>query len=135
MGETCEVAALQRTGDHTPWPVDRSTRIADTCAQHAAEKRYHGVTLSDLSAVSGVSERRVRRAFYESFGISPTVYLRTAALHEVRRALIEGMPARDAVTRAASEYGFWHLGRFAAQYRFVFGERPSETVAQRARAC
>ena len=56
-----------------------------------------------------------------------------AALREVRRALLDGPFARDPVTRAASDFGFWHLSRFAGQYRALFGESPSETVA-RARA-
>ena len=63
-------------------------------------------------------------------GLSPTAYLRAAALREVRRRLLEDPFAHDPVTRAASEFGFWHLSRFAGQYRAQFGESPSETVAQ-----
>ena len=54
--------------------------------------------------------------------------MRLAALREVRRSLIEQPHNRDAVTRAASDFGFWHLSRFAGHYRAVFGESPSETV-------
>ena len=39
----------------------------------------------------------------------------------------------DAVTRAVSDFGFWHLGRFAGQYRALFGEPPSGTVAREGR--
>ena len=42
-------------------------------------------------------------------------------------------PRHDAVTRAASEFGFWHLSRFAGQYRALFGESPSTTLAQRSK--
>ena len=41
--------------------------------------RYQGVTMSDLSAVAGVSERRVRDAFSDWLGMSPTAYLRVAS--------------------------------------------------------
>ena len=91
------------------------------------------MTLSDLSAAASVSERRVRDAFSDCHGMSPTAFLRVAALLEVRRALLAAPTVRDAVTRAASDYGFWHLGRFAGQYRALFGESPSITLA-RARA-
>ena len=112
-----------------------SLRIVRTCAQYAASVQYQRVTLSDLSAVAGVSERRVRDAFNDCHGLSPTTYIRVAALREVRRALLDGPFARDPVTRAASDFGFWHLSRFAGQYRAFFGESPSETVARaRARA-
>ena len=111
-----------------------SLRIVRACVQYAASVQYQGVTLSDLSAVAGVSERRVRDAFNDCHGMSPTAYFRVAALREVRRTLLDGPFARDPVTRAASEFGFWHLSRFAGQYRALFGESPSETVA-RGRAC
>ncbi len=110
-----------------------SLRIVWTCVQYAASVQYQRVTLSDLSAAAGVSERRVRDAFNDCHGMSPTAYLRVAALREVRRKLLDGPFARDPVTRAASDFGFWHLSRFAGQYRALFGESPSETVA-RARA-
>ena len=93
---------------------------------------YQSVTLAGLCGAAGVSERRVRQAFYDCFGMSPTAYLRIAALNEVRRELVEGPPMHDAVTRAASDFGFWHLSRFAGQYRALFGESPSTTLAHRA---
>jgi AraC-like DNA-binding protein len=32
------------------------------------------------------------------------------------------------ITEAAAEWGFWHMGKFAADYRRQFGELPSETL-------
>ncbi len=60
--------------------------------------------------------------------MSPTGYLRIAALNEVRRTLLDGRRVRDGVSRAASDCGFWHLSRFAGQYRALFGESPSATL-------
>lgn len=111
-----------------------SVSIARTCEEHATRARYQGVTLADLCAAASASERRVRQAFYECYGLSPTAYLRVAALHEVRRRLIEGPPSRDAVSRAAADFGFWHLSRFSSQYRALFGESPSATLDHRSQA-
>jgi AraC-like DNA-binding protein len=61
--------------------------------------------------------------------MSPTAFLRFAALCEVRRALLDDPFARDPISRAASDFGFWHLSRFAGHYRALFGESPSDTVA------
>jgi AraC family transcriptional regulator, ethanolamine operon transcriptional activator len=110
-----------------------STRITEICISHSERARFQGITLPELCAVAGVSERRLRDAFYECCGASPTVHLRVLALRAVRRALVDDPTARDAVTRAASDFGFWHLSRFASHYRSLFGESPSATVA-RARA-
>jgi AraC family ethanolamine operon transcriptional activator len=52
-------------------------------------------------------------------------------LNKVRRAL-RAADAATTVTEAAMRFGFFHLGRFSAQYHRLFGERPSDTL-QRAR--
>ena len=109
-----------------------STRIVRTCEDYARKWRYQNVTLADLCEASGVSERRVRSAFYECYQMSPTAYLRVIALNAVRRELVDGPHLRDAVSRAATDWGFWHLSRFAAQYRALFGESPRHTLSHRA---
>ena len=120
--------------EEVPADTDPSSiRIAGACETYAGQTRYHNVTLEDLRRASGASERRIRHAFNECYGVPPTVFLRSAALHEVRRTLLEGPEARDAVSRAASDFGFRHLSRFADQYRALFGELPSATVARRTR--
>ena len=108
-----------------------SARIVRTCEDYARKWRYQNVTLADLCEASGVSERRVRSAFYECYQMSPTAYLRVAALNAVRRELIEGPRLRNAVSHAAADWGFWHLSRFAAQYRVLFGESPRHTLSHR----
>jgi AraC family transcriptional regulator, ethanolamine operon transcriptional activator len=109
-----------------------SARIVRTCEDYARKWRYQDVTLAGLCEASGVSERRVRSAFYECYQMSPTAYLRVAALNAVRRDLVEGPRLRDAVSHAATDWGFWHLSRFAAQYRALFGESPRHTLSHRA---
>ena len=108
-----------------------SVMIARTCEDYAKKLRYQNVTLADLCKASGVSERRVRSAFYQCYEMSPTAYLRVTALTAVRHELLGGPDGRDAVSRAATDWGFWHLSRFAAQYRALFGELPSRTLGHR----
>ena len=45
-----------------------------------------------------------------------------------RRALREATPDAMTVTDVATRYGFWQLGRFAVEYRSLFGELPSVTL-------
>jgi AraC family transcriptional regulator, ethanolamine operon transcriptional activator len=127
--------AIENNGPvHGPRTRLNSLRVVRACEDHAARARYQGVTLADLCVASSASERWVRHAFHDCFGMSPTSYLRVIALHEVRHALLHELPGYDTVGRAASDFGFWHLGRFAAQYRALFGESPSTTLGRRLRA-
>jgi hypothetical protein len=42
--------------------------------------------------------------------------------------LLRQSPQRGPVSIAATDHGFSHLGRFAAEYQAMFGERPGQTV-------
>lgn len=79
----------------------------------------------DLCRELGVSDRTLRLAFRERFGVGPMAYFKCLRLNAVRSQL-RADPAA-AVAAAARAFGFHHLGNFAADYRRLFGERPSET--------
>jgi AraC family ethanolamine operon transcriptional activator len=92
-------------------------------------KRHVGepVSIAQLSSVSGVSERSLRNAFYDVCTTSPKRYLRLLQLHQVRRALRAPNEAAT-VTDVATLHGFFELGRFAGEYKALFGEVPSQTL-------
>ena len=67
-----EIAVRSLAGDSSrSWPYQSarltSAKIARTCEDYARKWRYQNVTLADLCEASGVSERRVRSAFYECY--------------------------------------------------------------------
>ena len=86
------------------------------------------IHIAELCAVTGVSERSLRNACHAVCGTSPKRYLTRRRLEAVRHALSEARPGRDTVTRIATDYGFFELGRFAGIYTSFFGERPSDTL-------
>jgi AraC family transcriptional regulator, ethanolamine operon transcriptional activator len=86
------------------------------------------VSISRVSRHVGLSERGLRNAFYRVRGMSPTRCLRVERLEGVRRALRDRRTERLTVTDVAVYYGFYQLGRFAAEYKKAFGEVPSETL-------
>ena len=53
----------------------RSIRIAGACKSYAVEARYQNLRLTDLCRAAGASERRVRHAFNECYGMSPMAFL------------------------------------------------------------
>ena len=86
------------------------------------------ITVSDVYEYSAVSWRTLDRAFGERFGITPKQYIVARRLAGARRALVAAKPGTT-VTGIANDWGFWHLGRFSADYNRMFGELPSTTLA------
>jgi AraC-like DNA-binding protein len=84
--------------------------------------------IPEISKLVGVSSRTLRLASQEILGVSPLQYLLLRRMHMARLALRNADPADARVTEIATEHGFWELGRFAVQYRALFGETPSDTL-------
>jgi AraC-like DNA-binding protein len=87
-------------------------------------------TIAELARTTGVSARTLQTAFAKSGEPPPMTYLRRLRLHRVRAELVDAAQSGSAlaVTTVASRWGFVHLGRFAQQYRQLFGESPSQTL-------
>jgi AraC-like DNA-binding protein len=83
-------------------------------------------TTADLAARAGVGARALHVAFQDLVGMPPMTYVRCVRLDRVHDELAGGT-ARS-VTDVAADWGFFHPGRFARQYRERFGELPSETA-------
>jgi AraC-like DNA-binding protein len=116
---------------------------ADTGEDRAAQRRHslimrrfrraveenpdRGLYIPELAAAIGVSNSTLRRCCQEQLGVSPKRYLMLRRMHLARRALRDS-PGLPTVTEIATRYGFWELGRFAVEYRSLFGEPPSNTL-------
>jgi AraC family ethanolamine operon transcriptional activator len=62
--------------------------------------------------------------------ISPQRYLRYMRLNGLHRDLRRRSAGQTTVTEAATHWGFVELGRTAVEYRELFGEPPSTTLAR-----
>jgi AraC family ethanolamine operon transcriptional activator len=85
------------------------------------------LTLTHLCEALGTSSRALCYGFQEMFGMSPMSYLKILRLQSVHRALKLAGPEYETVTEIASQFGFYHLGYFAHDYKQMFGELPSAT--------
>jgi AraC-like DNA-binding protein len=94
--------------------------------QHVDQPLY----LPELCREIGASERTLRECCQEHLGVGPKHYLLLRRMHLVRRALRESSATSTTVTEIATRYGFWQFGRLAVEYRTVFGETPSATLAR-----
>ena len=98
-------------------------RALDWLRSHFSEP----VDLEQLASVAGVRPRTLENHFRTFLGTTPFGWLRQARFASARRAL-ESARADATVTRVALANGFSQLGRFAAEYRAIFGETPSATL-------
>jgi AraC family ethanolamine operon transcriptional activator len=99
-------------------------RSLDFVDQHQSEY----LCVEQLATAAGISERTLRDAFQQYFGIAPMQYLKQRTLHQVRKALKASNSSVATVTQIATQFGVWELGRFARDYRNLFGELPSQTL-------
>lgn len=89
------------------------------------------MSIADLVAHCGVSERTLRKHFRTFMAVSPLTCWRRLRLAAARSCLLEGSN-KTSITEIATRFGFGHFGRFAQDYRAHFGETPSSTL-QRSR--
>lgn len=103
-------------------------RVVMLAEEFILETGDEDLSVLDVCQEIGVSQRTLEYAFQERFQMTPKTYLRTFKLNEVRKALRRADPAASTVIEIAAQWGFWHMGQFAADYRSHFGELPSETL-------
>jgi AraC-like DNA-binding protein len=140
VGEGLALAWLRAlTSDRKRGLADSNGRARDRAMRLCLERLEHAdwmqLTPSVLCEVGGVGERTLQYAFRERFGLTPAAFLKVRRLTAVRKALERsaGSPTVS-VGDLAADFGFWHTGQFAADYRRAFGETPSQTVEQGSRA-
>jgi AraC-like DNA-binding protein len=85
------------------------------------------VNLDLLASIAGVRPRTLESHFKTFLGTTPLGWLRRTRFANARRELESGR-TDVTVTRIALANGFGNLGRFAVEYRVIFGEAPSATL-------
>jgi AraC family ethanolamine operon transcriptional activator len=109
----------------------RYQAITDRVQQIMCQLSGEPIHIGFLCETCGVTERTLRNAFRSIHGTTPYRYLRTRRMWEAREALLHADSAAT-VTSIAMQFGFLELGRFSVEYRYAFGERPSDTLRRSA---
>jgi AraC family ethanolamine operon transcriptional activator len=103
-------------------------RLVARVLEHVRATDPVNLSIPQLCRAAGVEQRSLEYAFRETFDLTPLGFLKLRHLHSARHRLILADPRDMAVSDIAYREGFYHLGRFAAAYRSIFGEYPSETL-------
>jgi len=106
-----------------------ATQSVVRLAQRVIEERGgDDLTMSDIARECHVTPRALQYAFRRHLDCTPHAYLRQVRLDLVHQVLRDGSVSN--VGDAAARFGFFNPGRFAAEYRQVFGENPGQTLAR-----
>jgi AraC family transcriptional regulator, ethanolamine operon transcriptional activator len=102
--------------------------------EYVRSRPEENIYVGDLVENVGISPRALYRCFHRYLKIGPKDYLKYRQLNLVRRALrldATVLGHKNPVTTTFSNYGVSEFGRFALEYKRLFKELPSETVARR----
>ena len=102
------------------------------CRRAAATIDYlrEPINIPDLASEVGVSRRTLERAFRETLGVSPHRYSRLHRLNRLYRDLLTAHNRETKVSELLTRWGFTELGRTSVEYKRLFGESPSKTLAK-----
>jgi AraC family transcriptional regulator, ethanolamine operon transcriptional activator len=106
----------------------RQQGLVELAAMYVERRQEYRTTVTEICQALGVGRRTLEYAFRDVLGTSPRAYFIHCALERAHHKLQVSTPADHTVTEVATEFGFWHLGRFSVTYRATFGETPSETL-------
>jgi len=131
------VAPLVGVNQRPPRPTLSSfghTQVVKRAREYILSHIDTPLQIIDVCRALRVSRRTLQYSFQEVLGINPASYLRVLRLNGARKDLLNRGPSgllqiKDVVPR----WGFWHLSRFSAEYRQLFGELPSATLRSNAR--
>jgi AraC-like DNA-binding protein len=117
-------ASVRRSGKPA---APGTVRRAEEYMRRSAEEP---LTVEAIACAAGCSVRALQLAFKRFRGTSPMEALRRLRLRLAYEAIMR-CDGSSSVTEVAVRHGFTNAGRFAAEYRRVFGEYPSEALRSR----
>ncbi len=108
--------------------LPRNRQLLKKVAEMVDTQSDDPIWLADLCAATEVPERTLINAFKQELGIPPKAYIKGHRLFRVHRELWNADPSATRISDVANARGFWHMGQFAADYKKLFGELPSDTL-------
>lgn len=89
-----------------------------------------GLSVSEVAAYIGVTERALQAAFKTHLGVSPSELIRQLRLEHIRDELLDDEAADSSVLRIANRWGLQHRSTLLNSYRKIYHEPPSVTAGR-----
>lgn len=107
-------------------------RFATVLAARAlvSQPLHQALTVDQVCAQLHLTRRTLHNHFHSVLGLSPADFLKAVRLNACRRQLRDAQAHGQApdVQDVAAQWGFFHMGHFAHDYKALFGELPSHTL-------
>lgn len=107
--------------------LERRKKLVDSACELMLAHADEPLSILQVCSRLGTSRRKLNYGFQDVLGTTPVKYLRALRLNHVRRALRQAAPGVT-VQDVASQWGFWHMGQFAQDYKKLFDELPSASL-------
>jgi len=87
--------------------------------------------MASFCQIAKVSERTLQYAFMERYGIAPNIFVKRWKLNSARRLLSQSNSSTHSVVEVCTRLGFQHPSQFTQDYKHLFAELPSQTLARK----
>jgi len=125
------VALKAMKGNSRPLRRTVPAEVVRQARRYVMNHDGEALNVEALCRATRVSRRTLQQCFADVLGASPVAYLRLMRLGAARRLLLAAPPERR-IQDVLAQLGIWHASHFAAEYRALFGELPSETLKRSA---
>ncbi len=107
----------------------KSGRAVSRALEFIHSSELENISAAELCNYTDCSQRTLEKTFLKRFGVTPKKYIKSLRLAQVHKGLLK-FDSQECITinELAGIHGFWHMGQFAADYRRMYGELPSETL-------
>ena len=107
-------------------PICRRRQLISRCLDYLDTTDIFAVSLVTLSHAVHSSQRNIQYAFRQMLGMSAIQYLRLRRMVAIRNSILAS-GKDESITHILDRHNILNAGRFAMEYRRLFGEFPSCT--------
>ncbi len=110
------------------YPLTKGEKTAFEVKSFLLNSLEKKMTIQSITEQFKVSDKTLQSSFKSLFGITPKQFINLLKLNHAHEDLQLADKQTAKVSDIAIKWGFTHFGRFAKDYKALFGVLPSETL-------